>query len=970
MVLVSGEAGIGKSRLVAEATAYAARHGVSVFQGSCFQTDRALPYAPLLDLFRSYFARTAPAPPDENTTPLLAELSGLLPDLALLFPDLANRAAIPASDPEQQKRRLFAVMTHFFLEQALHHPVLLVVEDTHWSDDLSLDFLLHLARRSQRAPLLLLVTYRSDDPRPGLRQWLASLDRERLARECALERLARDDVATMLSAILAPSQDMDSNLLDTLYTHSEGNPFFVEELLKSLMTAGELVSVDGTWTYTRRQASVPRSIQEAVRQRTAYLSVDARRLLTLAAVAGRRFDVTLLREILRWDESHLLALLKEVIAAQLVSEEAADRFAFRHALTQQAIYTELLVRERQSLHRVIAETLEQLCASAVPRERYLEDLAYHCYQAGMWEQALLYSREAGEKAVALYAQRTAIEYFTRAVEAAHRLDRIPPAQIYLARGQAHETLGDFEHARRDYERALDAARTGGDGAMEWQSMLSLGFLWTGHDYEEAGTWFHQALTLSETFSDSTLRARSLNRLGNWLQNTGQIQEALEAHQEALRLFGIQGDRQGMAQTLEMLGMAHFFIGDPARSVSDFAGRAIALFRSLGDSQNLFAALAARTLDVAPEMIESTYSALRTREECLRDAEEALSLARQTNAHPGQAFVEMTTAYALSSFGLFGPAFAHAREALRIATAVEHQEWIAATYGALGQIYLLLLEPDTAIAHLETGIAGARKLGSVIWIGNLTPYLALAHILKRAFPHAEAVLSTILSREQQPSNFFQRQAARVWGELALARGEAARALTIAEHLIASAPGDLHQPIPHLLALKGEALLALRHPEEAAAALENARRGAEQRQAPSVLWRIHRALGQVYHALKREDQARQTWSVARDIITQLAATVEEIPLRQQFLRAALATLPQERPLSARARTSTLYGGLSAREREVAALVAQGKSNREIADHLTVSERTAEAHVSNILGKLGFTTRTQIAAWAVEKGLSGLQ
>jgi DNA-binding CsgD family transcriptional regulator/tetratricopeptide (TPR) repeat protein len=970
VALVSGEAGIGKSRLVAEAKAYAAAHDfLLLLQGQCFQTDSALPYAPLLDLFRSYFARLTRTSLPDTMHSFAFALSRLLPELALLFPDLATLPTPPSVNPEEEKRWLFAAMTHFLMEQAGRHPVLLVVEDVHWCDDLSLDFLLHLARRCRHVPLLLLVTYRSEELHPRLRRWLTQLDRERLAEECSLERLSRADVVAMLQAMLDLKQRVDADLLDTLYARSEGNPFFVEELLKSLMTTGELVSIDGTWKRTTRRAPIPRSVQEAVQQRTAYLSADAKRLLTLAAVAGRRFNVTLLQEVMHCDEAHLLALLKEVMAAQLVIEEAADQFAFRHALTQQAITAELLLRERQGLHRSIAETLERFSTSSpISRERYLEDLTYHCYEAGMWEQALAYAQEVGEKALTLYAQQAAIDHLTQAVEAAHHLSQTPPAHLYQARGQAYETLGDFERARGDYERALDAARTVHDGRMEWQSMLSLGFLWTGHDYERAGVWFRQALALAEKLSDPTLYARSLNRLGDWLQNTGRIQEALEAHQEALRLFEMQQNIQGMAETLEMLGMAYFFTGDPASGVKEFFGRSIELFRTLGDRQSLFSTLAGRAIDSAPETIETTFSALRAFDECMQDAEEALLLARQTNSQSGQAFVEMATTWVLSSFGEFGPAFVHAQEALRIATTIEHQEWIAATNGALGQLYLLLLDPDRAVACLEAGLAEAQALGSAIWIGYLTPYLALAYLLRREFPRVEATLKTVISHEQQPGNFFERQVARVWGELALAQGEAARALAIAEHLLVSAPGDAHQqPIPHLLALKGEALLALKRLEEAAQALEDAKLGAEQRQAPSVLWRIHRALGRVYHLLKREEQAQHEWSAAREIITRLAVTIDETALREHFLRTALASLPQGKPLSPEALTSSKYGGLSAREREVAVLVAQGKSNREIATSLVVSERTAEAHVSNILGKLGLTTRAQIAAWAVEKRLT---
>jgi DNA-binding CsgD family transcriptional regulator len=967
IILVSGEAGIGKSRLVAEVKAAATAHGFLLLEGQCFQTDRESPYAPLLDLFRAYFARWTSTVHTDPTHAFASTLSHLLPELALLFPDLAALPMSPAGDPEEEKRYLFAAMVHFIAEQAIQHPVFLMIEDIHWCDDLTLELLLHLVRRCRRVPLLLLVTYRHEEQHPRLRQWITQLDRERVVQECSLKCLSRDNVAGMIRVMLNLQQEVNTDLLDTIYTRSEGNPFFVEELLKSLMTSGELASVDGTWKLTTHRTLIPRSVEEAVQQRIAYLSTDARRLVTLAAVAGYRFNVTLLREILQCEEGQLLALLKEVMIAQLVVEEATDQFAFLHALTQEAIMASLLLRERQGMHRRIVETLERLCnSSPTYRERYLEELASHSNAAGLWEQALAYAQEAGKKALRLYAQQTAIDHFTHAIEAAHHLSQTPPAFLYLARGQAYETLGDFERARHDYERSLAAARTMQDSPMEWQSMMAIGFLWTGRNYERAEVWFRQALALAEQLADPALRARSLNRLSNWRLNTGRIQEAQETLQEALHLLETQQNNQVMAETLEMLGMATFFMGDPATAVKVYFERAIELFRVLGDQQGLLSNLAAQALDSAPETIETTSSSLRTREVCVHDAEEALRLARQTNSQAGQAFVEIATTGVLFSFGEFGSALAHAQEALRIATAIGHQEWIAATYGMLGQLYLLLLEADKAASYLEAALADSQALGSAIWTKQLTPYLALTYILRREFPRAEAVLKTIMPREQQPRNFFERQAARAWGELALAQGETQYALHIAKQLIVSTPGVEQQPIPHLLALKGEALLALKHLEEAAETLEEAKNSAELRQAPSILWRIQRSLGRVHHLLKREEQAQHEWHEARTIIARLAATIDETPLREHFLHTALATLPPEKSLSQKAYTSRKYGGLSAREREVAALVAQGKNNREIAASLVVSERTAEAHISNILSKLGFTTRTQIATWAIEKGL----
>jgi DNA-binding NarL/FixJ family response regulator len=218
---------------------------------------------------------------------------------------------------------------------------------------------------------------------------------------------------------------------------------------------------------------------------------------------------------------------------------------------------------------------------------------------------------------------------------------------------------------------------------------------------------------------------------------------------------------------------------------------------------------------------------------------------------------------------------------------------------------------------------------------------------------------------------ERQIALAWGEFSLAQGEPGVALQMAERLLASAPGMAPgrsiQPIPHLLKLKGEALMALLRLDEAVEALEDASRGAIERNARPVLWTIHRSLGQAYQLLQRKDQARQERAAARQLIEELATSIDDVSLRDHFLREALDSFPKEKPPLTREAARQAFGGLTAREREVAALIAQGKTSREIADLLVVSERTAEVHVSNILGKLGFTSRAQIAAWVVERGLA---
>jgi predicted ATPase len=219
--------------------------------------------------------------------------------------------------------------------------------------------------------------------------------------------------------------------------------------------------VNGRWERKLfNEMRIPRSVQDAVQQRADQLSQDARRVLILAAVAGRRFDFALLQALTKHDEDQLLKLIKELMAAQLVVEESEEEFAFRHALTRQAIYADLLVRERKTLHRTVAETMERLYSPTL--DAHLADLAAHFYEAGAWEKALEYGQRAGEQAQALYAPQAATLHFTRALDAASHVSLTPPESLYRARGLAYETLGEFERARADHETALQMAHLAGD----------------------------------------------------------------------------------------------------------------------------------------------------------------------------------------------------------------------------------------------------------------------------------------------------------------------------------------------------------------------------------------------------------------------------------------------------------------------------------------------------------------------------
>ena len=498
--------------LQTELRRFAETHDFQLLAGQCFPTDRACPYAPLLDLLGTFLA---PLSPSQIATALGSSaraLVPLLPEQVQHLPELASLSPLFPLDPEQEQRRLFEALADVFLRATITRPLLLVIEDLHWSDENTLEFLLFFARKTAGRRLLMVLTYRNDEMHQPLRSLLAQFDRERKRQEMILEPLTRANTETFLQTILQETRSLPAGMLDALYDLTEGNPFFLEEVLKALIVAGELVEREDGWRWKRADTwHIPLSLHNAVELRLTRLSTDARRVLQLAAVAGRRFDFVLLQDITGYDEPYLVELMKEAIAAQLVVEESAEQFAFRHALTQQAIAAGLLARERRALHGTIAQALEQLYATAL--DAHFAELAYHCAEAERWSKAMEYAARAAEQAQALSAPRAAVEQWTRVLHAAGQLGQAVPPSCYRSRGQAYEMLGDFDQAKADFELALQGARQTEEGRLEWQSLLDLGFLWTSRDYQRAGEYLQQAVELSRDLGDAGMHTQSLTRQG-------------------------------------------------------------------------------------------------------------------------------------------------------------------------------------------------------------------------------------------------------------------------------------------------------------------------------------------------------------------------------------------------------------------------------------------------------------------------
>lgn len=458
-VFVSGEPGIGKTRLVRELMGVAQATGARVLADGC-HVEGGPPYAPLAGMMREAFEDPAgPAIPEF----ILADLLTLAPHLRPHYPHIPPN---PPLDPQFEQQRVFDSFTTWCETLAAHTPMLLLVEDVHWADGGTLALLRHLTRRARKARLLLVMTYRDaevelDQAHP-LNAVLHDLNRERLAEHIRLMRLSREHTRDMLAGMLSTAGDITSEFLESLYRETEGNPFFVEEVCKGLIEQGKLYHAGGTWRRADiRTIFIPQSVRGAIMARVERLPAPAQDTLRLAAILGREFDFETLHSASEQDEDALIAALERAERAQLIGESPrAGRmtFTFAHALIPFALRESLSGLRRQRLHRRAAAAIERL------RPNDVEALAYHFAAADERDKAIECSRLAAERAEALYAYDTAIQHLETAldlIEAGEqhevRLALLEDlADVHRLRGERTEAIQIYQQAIEMWRRLADA----------------------------------------------------------------------------------------------------------------------------------------------------------------------------------------------------------------------------------------------------------------------------------------------------------------------------------------------------------------------------------------------------------------------------------------------------------------------------------------------------------------------------------
>jgi class 3 adenylate cyclase len=550
LVLLAGEPGIGKTRTASELGTYARVRGFQVLWGRSHETGGAPAYWPWVQIIRAYLHdRDAQHVRSEMGTGA-ADIAQVVSEVRERLPDLPSP---PALEPEQARFRLFDSITAFLRNAAGAQPLVLILDDVQWADQPSLLLLQFLAREMGAARLLVICTYRDIElgREHPLFQTLGDLTREPATRRFALRGLTQHDVARYIemTAGTAPA-----DLIATVHGETEGNPFFVGEVVRLLVTEGRF---GPQGQVTGAKLAVPQSVREVIGRRLQRLSTACNHMLGIASAIGREFGLDVLEPLTGSPAEQLREWLDEAIGARIVTKvpEAVGRHRFAHALVRETLYEEVSPAQRIRLHRRIGEVLETL-HRARP-ERHVAEMAYHFAQAAEdgrdVDKAIGYARRAGERALVQLAYEEGARHYQAAVDllAAHRPnDDATRADLLLGLGAARRRTGEIEKATAAIREAADTARRLGAAESLARAALAYGgqgFVFGQYDAYEVGLLEEALAALGD--EDSALHASVAARLAMVLYTSPERERCDPLSRDAVAMARRIGDAAILAYAL-------------------------------------------------------------------------------------------------------------------------------------------------------------------------------------------------------------------------------------------------------------------------------------------------------------------------------------------------------------------------------------------------------------------------------------
>ncbi len=953
VTLISGDAGVGKTRLVTELAARARADGFTVLSGRCAELGDAVPYLPLADALRD--ATTGPSPGG-----VLLDALAARPVLSRLLPDRDESQPAGGDMPGLVQQQLFGAVLGLLAELAVASPVLLVLEDVHWADQSTRDLLTFLSRMLHSERLAVVATYRSDDihRRHPLRPLVAELLRLPSVSSVDLGPLTASAMAQHLTTL--SSRQLDAQAIDRMITRAEGNAYYAEELLAASSAGSQL----------------PAGLSDLLLARMERLSAASQQVLRTAAVTGRRVDDELVRRASGLDELVYDSAVREAVAHQLLVPDGEQGYSFRHALLREAIYADLLPGERTRLHARLADLLaDERRLAEVPGTA--AELAHHCLASHDIQGAFSASVLAGEEAERLAAPAEAHRHYDQALSLWERVSD-------------PEKLSGLGRGKLAFRSAVSAADGGDLARAAGQLRRLLGYLTENTDrvllcrVQERLSYF-----LNDLGEDPAAAAAGEAAVDALPPDppTWEHARALATHARALLGFpdheAVAGARAEQARAAAQAAGAPWVEADALVTlglISERAGRiadAVALFstahRQAAESKVLGVELRA-TYQLARLQLEQGDLA-----SAAQHAHEGTERANGAGLGLAQYGIDLQYLHYLAHFA--DGAWDHAQQiadgfAVRVTSPAEARLSAMALFIAVARGLPIVeerhvwLEPmfarDGFVEYITRGLLAERAL----WRGDAAAAVA----------EVEATIRVI---EEIDEGYHSPQLIRVaavgLGALAdlagsaRTTGEHDRLASVLEQagavLEIAREGAANPRMPGFaLGVDGRGWLARAEAEWSRANGHNdpaAWQGVVDAFGEGFVYETARSRWRLAEALAEagdRESAGQQWLQAKSVADELRAAP---------LQAALADLGRRARIGTAARATGHGGrgplaGLTDREREVLRLLATGHSNKEIGTELFISPKTVSVHVSNILAKLRAASRTEAAAIAHREGL----
>ncbi|MDP9847120.1 helix-turn-helix transcriptional regulator [Streptosporangium lutulentum] len=917
-VLLGGEAGVGKSRLIGCFAERVADDGAHVLIGGCVElSTEGLAYAPFTAAIRQLVRESSA----EEVAALLPE--GGARDLARLLPEFGK----PSGDLEGDtaRARLFEQILTLLERLAERRPVILIIEDIHWADRSSRDLIAFLSRNLRTAPVLMILTYRSDDlhRQHPLRPVLAELGRLDGVLRMDLPRLTQTEVAAQMAGILGAAPEFAQ--VDRVFQRSEGIPLFVE----ALMECG------GDCTF-------PDSLHDLIIGSVEQLSEETQRVLRIAAAGGLRTSHGLLAAVSGLSDVDLEAALRTAVAANVLQVADGDAYVFRHSLIREAVHDELLPGEHARLHARYAEEISR-DRTLVPHGRAAIEIAHHWYSArdDLW--ALVSAWEAAGKAAKTFAYNEKMQLLERVLtlwgkvpDASARIG-VDHTTVLEQASEAANACGEIDRGMKFVKAAL--AELDEEAEPERVAELFVRLSLFKQSKRRPGALDDLRYAERLVPEPGPERAQVLSKLGAFLMFSGEIAEGTALTEEALRIAREHGDDPLEADLLLNLAIGHSIAGRLDITIA-LNTTAQTIGERVGSGRIVLRALA-NNVDALNNMGRSA--------EAVELAIEGERLARKYGRHRvSGTFVVNNRAEALEALGRFEEAAEAVEAALAMDPVLRHRHHlrraradVALARGEIDLLRSVLTEVD-AFSLKETFTqeltANARlKIGLHLLSGEPLAALEVAEQVARE--------ARIMSKPMLG-----------WRMLGLLAGVCETVEAVAPERTAALRAQIDETWPTMTVdspvAEAYRLGLARDHDAAAAAWE--RLGRPLLRAKSLLHAGRAAAG-----AGDRDRAGARLRTAHPIALALSARplVTEI---ESLARRVGVSLTEEAPAA-----ETL---LTPREREVLRLVARGGSNRDIAAELFISAKTVSVHVSNILGKLGVATRGEAAAAAHRLALIG--